>query len=69
MSICGGCGRLVGLLACHRAPCRSLAVARSLFLVGLRAGASSVCGCLLHFVRGCVVVSIAVSSRIRYRMM
>ena len=67
MSICG-CGRWVGLLACHLSVplsrYRSFAI-----LVGLRSGSLLVCGHLLRFVCGCVVVSVAVSSRIRYRMM
>lgn len=54
--------RAAGRSACLSSfPCRSLAIARSLF--------SSVCVRLLRFVRDCVVVSVAVSSCIRYRMM
>ena len=60
MSICG-CGRLVGLLACHCLYAALSLIARSLF--------SSICGRVFRFVRGCVVVSVVVSSCIRYRMM
>lgn len=67
MSICG-CGRRIGLLVCHRSPFRSLAIARSLFLGGLRLVPSSGCGLLLRFLRDFIIVSVAVSSRIRYRM-
>lgn len=67
MSICG-CWRRVGLLACHRPRAALLLIARSLFLVVLRSGASSVCDCLLRFLRVFIIVSVAVSSRIRYRM-
>ena len=67
MSICG-CWRRVGLLACHHIHTALSLIARSLFLVVLRFSALSGCGRLLRFLWFIVVVSIAVSSRIRYRM-
>ena len=67
MSICG-CWRRVGLLACHHprvalSPLGSFAFSRQ-SAVGCIVG----CGRVLRFLRGSVVVSVAVSSRIRYRM-
>lgn len=60
MSICD-CGRLsVCLLVIVPVPLSRLSLVRFF---------SSVCGRVLRFVRGCVVVSVAVSSRILYRMM
>ena len=50
MPICR-CWLRVGLLACHRPHAALSLIARSLFLIGLRAGALSVCGCLLRFLR------------------
>lgn len=49
-------------------PYRSLAIARSLFLGGLRLVPSSSCGRMLRFLRDFIIVSVVVSSRIRYRM-
>lgn len=49
-------------------PYRSLAIARSLFLGDLRLVPSSACGRLLRFLRDFIIVSVVVSSRIRYRM-
>lgn len=59
MSICG-CWWRVDLLACHHGH-----TALSLSLVRFF---SAVCGRLLRFLRDFIIVSVVVSSRIRYQM-
>lgn len=70
MSICGCGWRSVCLLVIVPVPLSRSSLVRfsRRSAVGLRSGASSGCGCLLRFLRGFVIVSAAVSSRIRYRM-